>query len=122
MSKAYQVITEQGLVIPPALCATAQLGGEVLLEIEPGKIAIRPVRISAEEAQRRALRYLLTTLGDALSLGAPSLLGQNAEAVWSFTISRSATGEIRGELRLNAETGEVIAWLPASATLPTDPS
>ncbi len=116
MSKAYQVITEQGLVIPLALCATAQLGGEVLLEIEPGKIAIRPVRISAEEAKRRALRYLLTTLGDALSLSAPSLLGQNAEAVWSFIVSRSATGEIRGELRLNAETGEVIAWLPAFAT------
>ncbi len=116
MSKAYQIITEQGLVIPPALCATAQLGGEVLLEIEPGKIAIRPAHISAEEARRRALRYILTTLGDALSLGAPSLIGQNAEAVWSFTVSRSATGEFRGELRLNAESGEVIAWLPASAT------
>jgi hypothetical protein len=116
MSKAYQVITEHGLVIPPELCATAQLGGEVLLEIEPGKIAIRPARLSAEEARRRALRYVLTTLGDALSLGAPTLQGQNAEAVWSFAVSRSATGAFRGELRLNAETGEVIAWLPASAT------
>lgn len=116
MSKAYQVITEQGLVIPPALCALAQLGGEVLLEIEPGRIAIRPVRLSAMEAQRRALRYVLTTLGDALSLGAPSLQGQSTEAVWAFTVSRSATGEFRGELRLNAETGEVVAWLPASAT------
>ncbi len=117
MSKAYQVITEQGLVIPPALCASAQLGGEVLLEIEPGKIAIRSVRLSAEEARRRALRYLLTTLGDALSLSPPSLIGQHTEAVWSFTVSRNATGEFRGELRLNAATGEVIAWLPAPATL-----
>ncbi len=73
MSKAYQVITEQGLVIPPALCASAQLGGEVLLEIEPGRIAIRPVCLSEEDARRRALRYLLTTLGDALSISAPSL-------------------------------------------------
>lgn len=116
MSKAYQVITEQGLVIPPALCASAQLGGEVLLEIEPGRIAIRPVRLAAAEAQRRALRYVLTTLGDALSLSAPSLLGQNTEAVWAFTVSRKATGELCGELRLNAETGEVIAWLPAAST------
>ncbi len=116
MSKAYQVITEQGLVIPPALCASAQLGGEVLLEIEPGRIAIRPVRLSAAEAQRRALRYVLTTLGDALSLSAPSLVGQNAEAVWTFTVNRKATGELCGELRLNAETGEVIAWLPAAST------
>lgn len=116
MSKAYQVITEQGLVIPPALCASAQLGEEVLLEIEPGRIAIRPVRLSAAEAQRRALRYVLTTLGDALSLGAPALEGQSPEAVWAFTVSRSATGELRGELRLNAETGEVVAWLPAATT------
>ena len=117
MSKAYQVITEQGLVIPPALCASAQLGEEVWLEIEPGRIAIRPVRLSATEAQRRALRYVLTTLGDALSLSAASLQGQNAEAVWAFTVSRKATGELCGALRLNAETGEVIAWLPAAATL-----
>ena len=115
MSKAYQVITEQGLVIPPALCASAQLGAEVLLEIEPGRIAIRPARLSAAAARRKALRYVLTTLGDALSLSAPTLLGQNAEAVWSFAVSRSATGEVRGELQLNAETGEVSAWLPASA-------
>lgn len=116
MSKAYQVITEQGLVIPAALYASAQFGEEVLLEIEPGRIAIRPARLSSTEAQRRALRYVLTTLGDALSLGAPALIGQNAEAVWSFAVSQSATGAFRGELRLNAETGEVIAWLPASAT------
>ena len=90
-----------------------------MLEIEPGRIAIRPVRFSEEEARRRALRYILTTLGDALSLSAASLQGQNAEAVWSFTVSRNVTGEFRGELRLNAETGEVIAWLPASATLET---
>lgn len=115
MSKAYQVITEKGLVIPPALCASAQLGGDVLLEIEAGRIAIRPARLSAAEAQRRALRYVLTTLGDALSISPPSLLGQNAEAVWAFAVSRSATGEFRGELRLNAETGEIVAWLPASA-------
>lgn len=117
MSKAYQVITEQGLVISPALCATAQLGGEVLLEIQPGRIAIRSVRLSAQQVQQKALRYLLTTLGDALRLSTPSLINHNAEAAWSFTVSRSATGECRGELRLNAETGEVIAWLPAPDTL-----
>jgi hypothetical protein len=115
MSKAYQVVTEQGLVIPPALCASAQLGAEVLLEIEPGRIAIRPARVSAAAAQRSALRYVLTRLGDALSLGAPAL----QEQVWSFAVSRTATGELRGELQLDAETGEVSAWLPAGETSAT---
>lgn len=119
MSKAYQVITEQGLVIPPALCASAQLGAEVLLEIEPGRIAIRPVRLSADTAQRKALRYVLTSLGDALRLGPPVLRGHHAEAVWSFAVSRTVTGELRGELQLNAETGEVSAWLPVEAQTAT---
>ena len=118
MSKAYQVITEQGLVIPPALCATAQLGGEVLLEREPGRIAIRSVRLSAEEAQRRALRYILTTLGDALSISAPTLIGQTTEAVWSFAVRRTTTNELRGELRMNAETGAIVAWLPTMEPIP----
>lgn len=114
MSKAYQVITEQGLVIPPALCASAQLGEEVLLEIEPGRIAIRPARLSAAAAQQRALRYVLTRFGDALSLSPPVLQSEQAEAVWSFSVWRTATDELRGELRLNAESGELVAWLPAT--------
>lgn len=122
MSKAYQVITEQGLVIPPALCASAQLGGEVLLEIEPGRIAIRPARLSAAAAQQHALRYVLTRFGDALSLSPPVLEGEQAEAVWSFGVKRTATGELRGELRLSAESGEVVAWVPATPTTETSPA
>jgi hypothetical protein len=117
MSKAYQVVTEQGLVIPPSFCVSAQLGGEVVLDIEPGRIAIRPARLSAEEAQRRALRYVLMNLGDALSVSEPQLQGQGPEALWGFRVRRTATQELRGELRLSAENGEVVAWLPAvSAT------
>lgn len=112
MSKAYQVVTEQGLLIPSALCASAQLGDEVVLEIEPGRIAIRPARILAEEAQRRALRHVLMNLGDALSVSAPQLQGQGAEALWSVSVRRTATRELCGELRLSAESGEVVAWLP----------
>jgi hypothetical protein len=112
MSKAYQVVTEQGLVIPPALCASAQLGDEVVLDIEPGRIAIRPARISAEEAQRRAVRYVMMNLGDALSISAPQLQGQGAESVWSVNVLRTATRDLCGTLRLSAESGEVVAWLP----------
>lgn len=119
MSKAYQVVTEQGIVIPAALCASAQLGDEVLLEIEPGHIAIRPARISAHEAQRRAAFYVLMKLGDALRISAPSLEVKNAIEQWNFTVTRKATGEQRGVLALNAETGEVIAWTPSPA-LSTD--
>ncbi|NOT58751.1 MAG: hypothetical protein HOP19_00845 [Acidobacteria bacterium] len=114
MSKAYQVVTEQGLVIPPALCASAQLGDEVLLEIEPGRIAIRPARLNPYEAQRRALFYVLTHLGDALRISAPSLELINATEQWHFNVSRKATGEHRGLLALNAETGEVISWMPSA--------
>jgi hypothetical protein len=114
MSKAYQIITEQGLVISPALCASAQLGGEVLLEIEPGRIAIRSVRVTAAQARQRAVHYLLTTLGDAISLSPPTLQVQNSEAVWSFTVSRKVTNEVRGELRINADTGEVTSWSPTT--------
>jgi hypothetical protein len=123
MSKAYQVVTEQGIVIPPALCASAQLGDEVVLDIEPGRIAIRPARLPAEEAQRRALRYVLMNLGDALSVSVPQLQGQDTEALWSLSVRRTATDEFCGELRLSAESGEVIAWLPAApATEATIPS
>ena len=114
MSKAYQVVTEQGIVIPPALCASAQLGDEVVLDIEPGRIAIRPARISAEEAQRRALRYVLMNLGDALSVSEPQIQGQGGEAIWSVSVRRTASRELCGELHLRAENGEVIAWLPAA--------
>jgi len=114
MSKAYQVVTEQGIVIPPALCASAQLGDEVVLDIEPGRIAIRPARISAEEAQRRALRYVLMNLGDALSVSEPQIQGQGGEAIWSVSVRRTASRELCGELRLRAENGEVMAWLPSA--------
>lgn len=114
MSKAYQIVTEQGLVIPSALCASAQLGGEVLLEIEPGRIAIRAARLSAEAAQRQALRFVLTKLGDALKLSVPKLQEHNGNPVWAFMVRRTANDEVRGELLLNAENGELMAWLPTS--------
>ncbi len=119
MSKAYQVVTEHGLVIPPALCASAQLGGEVLLEIEPGSIAIRPARLSAYEVQRRAAFYALMNIGDAVSINAPILEVLNAREQWNVTVTRKATRDCVGVLALNAETGEVITWTP-SPTPSTD--
>jgi hypothetical protein len=116
MSKVYQVVTEKGLIIPPAVCASAELNGEVILNVEPGRIAIRPARISLEEAQRQALRYVLMNLGDALSISEPQLEGQGAEAIWSVHVHRTATRELCGELRLSAESGAVVAWLPTAPT------
>ncbi len=69
------------------------------------------LRNAAAEAQRMAVRYVLTHLGDALSVGAPRWQGD----FWCFDVCRSATRELRGELRLQAETCEVIAWLPVAA-------
>ena len=73
-----------------------------------------PLDRIAAEAQQKAVRYVLTHLGDALSVGAPRVQGPEANAVWCFDIYRRATHELRGELRLHAETGEVMAWLPVS--------
>lgn len=86
----------------------------------------RPLHSTVAEAQRKALRYVLTHLGDALSVGAPRLQGpdtteaatETANAFWCFDVYRTATRELRGELRLHAETCEVIAWLPV--TLPSN--
>ncbi len=116
MSKAYQTITAQGLVIPPALCASTQLGqlgDKVLLEIEPGRIAIRPALLSAAEAKRHALWFVLTKLGDALTFGLPVLREHDHAPVWVFTVRYKASHELCGELRIHAENGEVAAWLPA---------
>jgi len=110
--KTYQVVTEKGLVIPQTLCASAQMGREVVVDVEPGRLAIRPARISAEEAQRRALRYVLTNLGDALEIGTPELQGRGEDAFWQVAVKRKAEDGVRGELRLRAEDGECLDWRP----------
>lgn len=69
---------------------------------------------SANEAQRRALRYVLMNHGDALSVGAPSLQGQDPETFWSIDIRRTATNELCGVLRLSTTDYAVITWLPSS--------
>ena len=67
MSKAYQVVTEQGIVIPPAFCASAQLSDEVILDIEPERIAIRPARMFVAEAQQQAMKPAVQRAGTAQS-------------------------------------------------------
>lgn len=79
-----------------------------------------PLPAAAVEAQRKAARYVLTHLGDALSVGAPRLQKQESNLAWCLDVYRSATRELRGELRLHAETGEVVAWLPVA--VPTTPA
>ena len=117
MSKTYQAVTERGVVIPQTVCASASLGDEVVIDIAPGRIAIRPSRISAEEAQRRALRYALTNLGDALDVSVPELRGQGEDAIWCVSLRRQATQELCGEVHLWAESGEVIDWRPADQAM-----
>lgn len=84
------------------------------VQINANVTASRPLHTTAAEAQREAARYVLTHLGDALSVAAPRLQEQGDKDIWCFDIYRSATRELRGELRLHGETGEVIAWLPVA--------
>ena len=112
MPKTYQLVTDRGLLIPQTLCRSAQLGEEVVADVEPGRIAIRPARITSEEAQRRALRYVLMNLGDALEIGVPELRDHGEDAYWQVVVRRKGKDEIRGELRLRAEDGEVLDWRP----------
>lgn len=88
------------------------------VQINANVTSSRPLPATAAEAQQKAVRYVLMHLGDALSVGAPYLQGQEATAVWCFDVHRRVTRELRGELRLQVETGEVIAWLPV--TIPSD--
>ncbi len=74
---------------------------------------ISPLLQSAKDVQRRALRYALTNFGDALSVGFPSLQGQDSKAFWSIDVRRTATNELCGVLKLSAADYSVISWLPS---------
>lgn len=70
MEKVYQSIGVDGLQIPIALMRQYGLeqGAGVLLELHPDGIRIVPARPEQTTIENRALRYLLTTVGDAATV------------------------------------------------------
>jgi hypothetical protein len=70
MERIYQSISADGLQIPIALMRQYGLkqGSGVMLELEPDGIRIVPARPERAMIENRALRYLLSTVGDGATV------------------------------------------------------
>lgn len=108
MTRAYQETGAKGLQIAEALCRRAGLEGKVVLEVQEGRIEIRPSILSAQEAKRFATRFIIRQLGDALATEAITLVEEGGRWAWSVGVERAATGEHRGEILIDAESGVVL--------------
>jgi len=112
MSLLYEKITEQGLAIPRALCEMARLTDQAAIGVSEGRIEIRPLAISKEQAEALANKHIVLHLGDALLAGDPLLEEQDSTLVWKVPILHSRTRVPHGELVLHAESGTVLRFTP----------
>jgi len=78
MEKVYQSVGEKGLQIPLVLMQQYGLeqGSSVVLEMTPEGIRIVPARPDHLGIENRALRYLLTSVGDGVTVEASPRLDQ----------------------------------------------
>ena len=70
METAYQSVSADGLQIPIVLMRQYGLepGSGVTIELQPEGIRIVPARTEPVTIENRALRYLLTSVGDAVTV------------------------------------------------------
>jgi hypothetical protein len=108
MTKVYQEAGAKGLQIPDALCKRAGLEGRVVIEAQEGRIEIKPAILAVHEAKRFATRFILHHLGDALAIGAMTMVQEAERPAWRVEVRRAVTGEQRGELVIDAESGAVL--------------
>jgi hypothetical protein len=75
MEKVYQSISADGLQIPITLMRQYGLeqGSGVILELQPDGIRIIPARPEQSTIENRALRYLLSSVGDRATVKAKPL-------------------------------------------------
>jgi antitoxin component of MazEF toxin-antitoxin module len=75
MEKVYQSVNADGLQIPLALMRQYGLerGSGVVLELRPDGIHVIPARPEQTAIENRALRYLLSTVGDSVRVKAKAL-------------------------------------------------
>lgn len=116
MSLLYEKITEHGLEIPRALCEMARLTDQAAINVSEGKIEIRPLAISKEQAEALANKHIVLHLGDALLAGEPVLQEEQGIPIWKVPVLHSRTHASHGELRLHAESGTVLDHISATET------
>ncbi len=102
MEKVYQSIGVDGLQIPIALMRQYGLtqGSGVLLEFHADGIRIIPARPEQTAIENRALRYLLTTVGDAATVQVEPLPDETG---WRAAVYGEGLTEPAGELIYSAE-------------------
>lgn len=97
MEKIYQAVGADGLQIPTALMRQYGLvqGSGVLIEFESDGIRIVPARPDRTTIENRALRYLLSTVGDGVRVEARPLPN---EAGWQVNVLGSSPERPAGTL------------------------
>jgi hypothetical protein len=94
MERIFQPVDEKGLQIPLALVRKYGLekGSDAVLELGEDGIRISAARPDRAAIERRALRYLLTTVGDGGSVRVESLPGETGwqVAVFGYGMEESA--------------------------------
>ncbi|HLF90263.1 MAG TPA: hypothetical protein VI451_15050, partial [Anaerolineales bacterium] len=106
MERIYQPVDEKGLQIPLALVQKYGLdkGADAVLELGPDGIRISPAHPDQPFIERRALKYLLTSVGDGARVKVKSLPAQMG---WEVNVFGIGMNKPSGKLIYNAE-GELI--------------
>ena len=86
MERAHQIIGADGLQIPLPLMQRYGLraGAQVVLELGTDGIRVVPALAEQSEIEGKALRYVLRTLGDAVTIAA-----QQSDEAWQVTVYAS---------------------------------
>jgi hypothetical protein len=127
MEKVYQSVGNDGLQIPIALMRQYGLeqGSGVVLELQPDGIRIVPARPEQTTIENRALRYLLSTVGDVATVKVNALPGDTGWQVEVYGLDMaqpagmliySSTGVLLAER--STPPGEIRQVISDTATQP----
>ncbi len=95
LERLHQSVGSDGLEIPPAILNRYGLehGTTAVLELGVNEIRILPAALEREAIENLALRYLLTRLGDAVTVKA-----KKVDDNWHVSVYRSGAIEPSGKL------------------------
>ena len=85
METLYQTVKRSGISIPLEIMQTygLQEGTGVLIELRKDGIHVIPAQVDVREIENRALRYLLRTVGDAVTIAPPQ---RNVAGDWEVDV------------------------------------
>ncbi len=107
MSRVYEEITKQGLVVPNAMLEQWgwEQGTRVEIESRNKTIVIKPREVTAREITRRAYVFLLKKVGDATAIKTPVRKGNK----WKVTVTLSHRKKVLGQLTFAADGTLLVA-------------